>query len=72
MPVTLSEAIVRRRCAALIPYARNARTRSDQQVAKETPEVARAWISSIAPIISALTGLFGVIIRLLAIILGRR
>ena len=34
MPVTLSEAIVRRRCAALIPYARNARTHSDQQVAQ--------------------------------------
>ena len=34
MPVTLSETIVRRRCAALIPYARNARTHSDQQVAQ--------------------------------------
>ena len=34
MPVTLPEAIVRRRCAALIPYARNARTHSDQQVAQ--------------------------------------
>ena len=32
MPVTLPETIVRRRCAALIPYARNARTHSDQQV----------------------------------------
>jgi ParB-like chromosome segregation protein Spo0J len=28
------ETIVRRRCAALIPYARNARTHSDQQVAQ--------------------------------------
>jgi hypothetical protein len=26
--------IVRRRCAALLPYARNARTHSDQQVAQ--------------------------------------
>ena len=34
MPVTLSGAIVRRRCAALIPYARNARTHSNQQVAQ--------------------------------------
>src|SRR5580692_11087104 len=34
MPVTLPETIVRRRCAALIPYARNARTHSDQQVAE--------------------------------------
>ena len=34
MPVTLPETIVRRRCAALIPYARNARTHSDQQVAQ--------------------------------------
>ena len=34
MPVTLSETIVQRRCAALIPYARNARTHSDQQVAQ--------------------------------------
>ena len=33
MPVILPETIVRRRCAALIPYARNARTHSDQQVA---------------------------------------
>src|SRR5260370_4973199 len=32
--VTLPETIVRRRCAALIPYARNARTHSDQQVAQ--------------------------------------
>ena len=34
MPVTLPETIVRRRCAALVPYARNARTHSDQQVAQ--------------------------------------
>ena len=34
MPVTLPETIVRRRCAALIPSARNARTHSDQQVAQ--------------------------------------
>ena len=34
MPVTLPETIVRRRCAALIPYARNARTHCDQQVAQ--------------------------------------
>ena len=34
MPVTLPETIVRRRCSALIPYARNARTHSDQQVAQ--------------------------------------
>ena len=34
MPVTLPETIVRRRCAALIPYARNARTHSDRQVAQ--------------------------------------
>jgi hypothetical protein len=34
LPVTLPETIVRRRCAALIPYARNARTHSDQQVAQ--------------------------------------
>ena len=34
MPVTLPETIVRRRCAVLIPYARNARTHSDQQVAQ--------------------------------------
>ena len=34
MPVILPETIVRRRCAALIPYARNARTHSDQQVAQ--------------------------------------
>ena len=34
MPVTLPETIVRRRCAALIPCARNARTHSDQQVAQ--------------------------------------
>jgi hypothetical protein len=34
LPVTLPETIVRRRCAALIPYARNARTHSDQQVAE--------------------------------------
>ena len=34
MPVTLPETIVRRRCAALIPYAKNARTHSDQQVAQ--------------------------------------
>ena len=34
MPVTLPETIVRRRCATLIPYARNARTHSDQQVAQ--------------------------------------
>ena len=34
MPITLPETIVRRRCAALIPYARNARTHSDQQVAQ--------------------------------------
>ena len=34
MPVTLPETIVRRRCAALIPYARNARTHSDQQGAQ--------------------------------------
>ena len=34
MPVTLPETIVRRRCAALIPYARNARTHSDPQVAQ--------------------------------------
>jgi hypothetical protein len=33
LPVTL-QTIVRRRCAALIPYARNARTHSDQQVAQ--------------------------------------
>jgi hypothetical protein len=33
-PVTLSETIVRRRCAALIRYARNACTHSDQQVAQ--------------------------------------
>ena len=30
MPITLPETIARRRCAALIPYARNARTHSDQ------------------------------------------
>jgi hypothetical protein len=34
LPVTLPETIVRRRCAALVPYARNARTHSDQQVAQ--------------------------------------
>jgi hypothetical protein len=34
LPVTLPKTIVRRRCAALIPYARNARTHSDQQVAQ--------------------------------------
>jgi ParB-like chromosome segregation protein Spo0J len=34
LPVTLPETIVRRRCAALIPCARNARTHSDQQVAQ--------------------------------------
>jgi len=34
LPITLPETIVRRRCAALIPYARNARTHSDQQVAQ--------------------------------------
>ena len=34
MPITLPETIARRRCAALIPYARNARTHSDQQVAQ--------------------------------------
>src|SRR2546423_8283928 len=34
MPFTLPETIVRRRCAALVPYARNARTHSDQQVAQ--------------------------------------
>ena len=34
MPVTLPETIVRRRCAALIPYAKNARTHSDQQVSQ--------------------------------------
>jgi hypothetical protein len=34
LPVTIPETIVRRRCAALIPYARNARTHSDQQVAQ--------------------------------------
>jgi len=34
LPVILPETIVRRRCAALIPYARNARTHSDQQVAQ--------------------------------------
>src|ERR1700746_2107101 len=34
LPVTSPETIVRRRCAALIPYARNARTHSDQQVAQ--------------------------------------
>jgi hypothetical protein len=34
LPVTLPETIVQRRCAARIPYARNARTHSDQQVAQ--------------------------------------
>jgi ParB/Sulfiredoxin domain len=34
LPVTLPETIVRRRCAALILYARYARTHSDQQVAQ--------------------------------------
>jgi hypothetical protein len=34
LPVILPETIVRRRCAALIPYAGNARTHSDQQVAQ--------------------------------------
>jgi ParB-like chromosome segregation protein Spo0J len=34
LPVTLPETIVRRRCAALIPYARKARAHSDQQVAQ--------------------------------------
>src|SRR6202035_6176537 len=34
LPVILPETIVRRRYAALIPYARNARTHSDQQVAQ--------------------------------------
>jgi hypothetical protein len=34
LPITLPETIVRRRCAALIPYARNARTHSEQQVAQ--------------------------------------
>jgi hypothetical protein len=34
LPVTLPETIARRRCAALILYARNARTHSDQQVAQ--------------------------------------
>ena len=34
MPVTLPETIVQRRCAALIPYARNARTHSGQQIAQ--------------------------------------
>ena len=34
MPVILFDTIVLRRCAALIPYARNARTHSDQQVAQ--------------------------------------
>jgi hypothetical protein len=34
LPITLPETIVRRRCTALIPYARNARTHSDQQVAQ--------------------------------------
>ena len=34
MPVTLPETIVQRRCAALIPYARNARTHSGQHVAQ--------------------------------------
>ena len=33
LPVILPETIVRRRCAALIPHARNARTHTDQQVA---------------------------------------
>src|ERR1700751_5160104 len=32
--VILPETIVRRRCLALIPYARNARTHSDHQVAQ--------------------------------------
>jgi hypothetical protein len=32
--IRLPETIVRRRCAALIPYARNPRTHSDQQVAQ--------------------------------------
>jgi ParB-like chromosome segregation protein Spo0J len=34
LPIILPETIVRRRCAALIPYARNARTHSEQQVAQ--------------------------------------
>src|SRR5436309_8212817 len=34
LPVTLPETIVRRRCAALIPFAGNARTHGDQQVAQ--------------------------------------
>src|SRR5436190_7719566 len=34
VPVTLPHTIVRRRCAALVPHARNARTHSDQQVAQ--------------------------------------
>jgi ParB-like chromosome segregation protein Spo0J len=34
LSVKLPEAIVRRRCAALIPSARNARTHGDQQVAQ--------------------------------------
>jgi ParB-like chromosome segregation protein Spo0J len=34
LPVTLPETIVQRRCAALIPYARNARTHSGQQIAQ--------------------------------------
>src|SRR5260370_25508498 len=32
LAVILPETIVRRRCAALIPYARNARTHSDQRI----------------------------------------
>ena len=37
MPITLPETIARRRCAALIPYARNARTHSGE--AEESPHL---------------------------------
>ena len=46
MPVTLPEKIVRRRCAALVPYARNARTHSDQQSRADRHLDPRIWLTN--------------------------
>ena len=50
LPVTLPETIVRRRCAALIPYARNARTHSDQQVAQIAASIREFGFTNPVPI----------------------
>jgi hypothetical protein len=54
LPVTIPETIVRRRCAALIPYARNARTHSDQQVAQIAASICEKdkLLVSVAPLVA--------------------